>query len=154
MTRVSEAPSGRSAAIASCTKRSAPPNGVEAAADQGDARRQPGRGPRGRRSRLREQLVDRRVHAVHRQPREALAHLAAAAAVVAAGPAGVVARHDAMRDPPRPPLVLAARAEERHDRRAHGRGDVHGRGVDAEEEPRARRERAQLAQRELRPRGR
>src|SRR5207253_10198598 len=60
------------------------------------------------RSPLREQLVHGGVDALDRKLREALAHLAAAAAVVAAGPARVVARDDAMRRAPRSPFLLAA----------------------------------------------
>jgi hypothetical protein len=112
-------------------------------------RRVTARGGDVRSARAVEQLVHRRMHALDLERRQALAHLAAAAAVVAARAARVVARDDAVGDAPGSPLVLAARAEERHDRRAHRGGDVHRRGVDAEEE-RARAPTARhLAQREL-----
>jgi hypothetical protein len=53
------------------------------------------------------------MHLVGRQLREAFAHLAAAAAVVAARAARMRAHDDAVRHAPRPPFLLAAGTEER-----------------------------------------
>src|SRR3954454_18021710 len=89
------------------------------------------------------------MHGIDRQQRQALAHLAAAAAVEATGPAAVRACDDAALDRPRPPFVLAARSKKRDVRRAHGGGEMHRHRIDADEKARARRERAELLQREL-----
>ena len=71
-------------------------------------------------------------HPLHRQRRKALADLAAAAAVVAAGPAWVVGRDDARSHHPRAPLDVAAGAEQGHHRGLHGGGDMHGGGIHAD----------------------
>ncbi len=59
------------------------------------------------------------------------------------------ARHHALLDIPRRPLVLARRTEERHGRRAHRRGEVHRHRVDTDEKPRPCGERAELLERQL-----
>ena len=59
-----------------------------------------------------------------------------------AGTGCAVGRDDARRHAPRPPFVLARRAEQRDRRRAHRRGDVHRRRVDADEQRAPARSRA------------
>ena len=89
------------------------------------------------------------MHCVDRQQREALAQLAAAAAVDAARAAGMRAGHHALLDVPRRPFVLARRAEQRHGGRAHRRGEMHRHRVDADEKACSRGERAELLERQL-----
>src|SRR5437879_3634467 len=56
---------------------------------------------------------------------------------------------DAMRHPPWSPFELAARAEQGDHWRLHGRGDMHGGGIHADEEPGPACERGQLLQTEF-----
>ena len=72
-------------------------------------------------------------------------NFAAAAAVEIARPARIRIRDDdAMRDLPRSPDVLARRPEKRERRRLHRRSDMHGRRIDADEDPRTRSQRGKL----------
>src|SRR5213594_1579199 len=82
---------------------------------------------------LSKQLAERAMHAVGRQARQTFGNLASAASVDATGPARVLGGNDdAVRNLPWTPLELAARSEKRDDRCLHRRGDVHGRGIDAD----------------------
>ena len=97
-----------------------------------------------------EQRDELPVHGGDVERRQAFGHLAATAAVDAARTAGMHARHDdTLGHHPRPPLVLAGRAEQRERGRPHRRGDVHRRRVDADERARPGGKRRELGQRQL-----
>ena len=65
---------------------------------------------------------------------ETSAHLGPVAPVPSARPAVERQGRDPVFHPPRPPVVLARRTEEGDDRRTDGGGDVHRRGIHAEED--------------------
>src|SRR5688572_10821969 len=101
-----------------------------------------------------EQFGRGRPYAPDVQRDQAVAHLAAAAPVQAARPAGIfISGDDAVpagtRHAPGSPKICAGGSEDRHCRGTDCRGDMHRRGIDADEEPRARSERRQLLEREL-----
>src|SRR3989344_4965431 len=86
---------------------------------------------------------------VHRNVGETLAHLAAAAAVNATGPAGIWQGQQLVAYLPWTPDQLVTRSEHSDTGRLHRRGDMHGHGIHADKTLRLRRQRRELLEVEL-----